>query len=249
MLIVSTKIKRFFIGTSGWSYKHWDIKFYPKDLAKKDWFEFYTRNFKTVEINYSFYRWPRESIIRKWYKLAPKEFYFTMKAPRTITHIKKLKDINDKVGDFYKLTDLLQDKKGCHLFQLPPFIKYNKRSFETIKNFCESLNPKEKNVIEFRHRGWWKDKVYNMLKKYNITFCIVSGLQMPDDIIITTETAYFRFHGRKYVTNYSDEELKNYSNKIKELDCKKIYCYFNNDNNAYAPYNAKKLINLLRIDT
>ncbi len=248
MLRVSNKNKRIFIGTSGWSYKHWAEKFYPKDIAKKDWFGFYTRNFGTVEINYSFYRWAKESTIKNWYKKAPKNFYITMKAPKTITHIKKLNDVNEKVGDFYRLTDLLHEKKGCHLFQLPPFIKYNKESFEKIQHFCESLNPKEMNVIEFRYKGWWKDKVYNLLKEYNVIFCIVSGLEMPDDIITTTETAYFRFHGQKYLSNYSDEELKNYAQKIKELDCKKIYCYFNNDINAYAPNNAKKLLNLLDID-
>ena len=238
--------KTYHIGTSGWNYSHWRTLFYPEGLPQKGWLRFYASRFDTVEINYSFYRWPSEKTMQNWYKTAPENFQFTLKAPRTISHIKKFKDVSEKVQEFYRLTDLLKEKAACHLFQLPPSIRYNEKNFQIIELFCETLDPQRKNVIEFRDPTWWYEQVYALLKKYNVAFCITSGLEMPEEIIVTSDMAYFRFHGENYSTNYSKEELTKYARIMQDLDCERVYAYFNNDANAYAPYNAEALRTLLK---
>ncbi|MDP2925940.1 MAG: DUF72 domain-containing protein [Nanoarchaeota archaeon] len=237
-------MKEYLIGTSGWNYEHWENRFYPKIISKKEWFNFYSKNFNTVEINYSFYRWPNEKTMKKWYKESPSSFKFTLKAPRTITHVKKLNNTEKWVNDFYKLASLLKEKLACILFQLPPSFNFNINNLNKLKKFLESLDLKIENVIEFRHASWWNKKVFILLKNKAI-FCIVSSQEMPKDVVLTENTAYFRFHGINYSSDYSLNELKKYADKMKKLKCKKVYAYFNNDSNAYAVKNAKQLIKLV----
>ncbi|MFZ5955218.1 MAG: DUF72 domain-containing protein [Nanoarchaeota archaeon] len=232
---------KYIIGTSGWNYEHWKKRFYPENLAKSKWLDFYVNHFDTVEVNYSFYRWPNEKVLLKWHKHAPKNFLFTLKAPRLITHIKKINNVELLIKDFNHLTSLLKNNLGCYLFQLPPSLKFNEKNFDLLNNFLKILNNKIDNVIEFRHKSWWNDKVYHLLKKNKIGFCIVSGLDMPDSIVLSADFAYFRFHGNSYSSNYSKEQLKKYAGLMKTLKCKRVYAYFNNDANAYSVYNALEL--------
>jgi len=237
--------KRYFIGTSGWNYNHWKDLFYPSKLSQKHWFAFYASKFSTVEINYTFYRWPQEKTLLNWYNNAPTNFQFTLKVPRTITHIRKFHEVGEKVLEFYKLTELLQEKVACHLFQTPPSMQFNEKNFIKLEQFCKTLDKMKKNVIEFRDESWWNEKIYALLKKYHVIFCITSGLNMPDDIILTSNIAYFRFHGEGYATKYSNEELEKYAETMQKLDCEQVYAYFNNDANAYAPQNAAELKRIL----
>ncbi len=235
---------KFFIGTSGWNYEHWVRRFYPKNTSQKKWLEFYSRYFNTVEINMTFYRWPKPSFLLSWYKRVD-NFKFTLKAPRTITHIRKLNNVERQVKDFYKLASLLKEKLGCILWQLPPNFKPSSTNIEKLKNFLKILDKEHKNVIEFRHEDWWQEEIYQLLKEYKICFCIISGLEMPENVIVTTNFAYFRFHGLHYSSCYTENEMKDYAERMKKLKSKKrvkeIYAYFNNDSNAYAIKNAKQL--------
>lgn len=238
------KIK-FFIGTSGWSYLHWRGRFYPQELSSYKWLEHYAKHFNTAEVNMTFYRWPNETLLKNWYKRTPQEFYFTLKAPQTITHIKKLKNVEVMLKQFYQLASLLKEKLACILFQLPPSLKFN---YEKLEGFLQDLNLEFKNVIEFRNESWWQDSTYKLMKKYNTSFCIVSAPRLPDEAIITSKIAYIRFHGLGwYSSNYSNAELKKWAEKIKKAtkSCREVYCYFNNDYNAYAIYNAIELKKLL----
>lgn len=247
-------MKKYFIGTSGWNYEHWIRRFYPKKLQQKKWLEFYSQHFNTVEINMTFYRWPKESFFKSWYKRTPKDFKFTLKATRLITHIKKLKNVKKLVKDFYKLTSLLKEKLACILWQLPPSFKPNEKNIKKLENFLKLLNKKYKNVIEFRNERWWQPEIYKLLKKYKVCFCIVSGIEMPKDIIVTANFAYFRFHGDNYSSCYTEKQMQDYAKKMKKLanrkskdKIKKIYAYFNNDSNAYAIKNAKQLKEFLKV--
>jgi len=229
-----------YLGCSGWSYDHWIKRFYPKDLPSNQWIIYYAKTFNTVEINMSFYRFPFPNMIKAWYKKTPKDFKFTFKANRLITHMKKLKNTKPIINRFYKLTDLMKEKLGCILFQLPPSIKYNKT---LLNNFIKQLNKKYKNVIEFRHESWFNKECYNILKKNNIIYCIVSSPEMPEDYQKTSNIVYLRLHGKQgmYSDNYSKKELKEIANKLKKLRYKHCYVYFNNDSNAYAVYNCIEL--------
>lgn len=233
------------IGTSGWNYDHWKERFYPKDIPKKHWFGYYSTQFDTVEINYSFYRWPSDKTVKNWHKISDEGFIFTMKAPRIITHVKKLNEVEKWVRDFYELISLLKNKQGAILFQLPGSFKYNKDNFDKLKIFLNLLDKKKDNVVEFRDKSWWREEIYELFRKEKTIFCSVSGHGMPEDIIKTTDSLYVRFHGKDYTVDYSQKELKKYAKKIKEASPNKVYAYFNNDYNAYAPKNAQELRRLL----
>lgn len=233
---------KFHLGCSGWYYQGWENLFY-KDLPKNQWFKFYAQNFNTVELNSPFYHFPKLSTAKTWYRNAPDDFVYSVKANRMITHLKKFKGTKKIVDDFYKVVSELREKLGCVLFQLPPNVHYHK---EKLKEIIKQLNPKYKNVLEFRHPSWWNKETYELLKDNNIIFCIVSGPGLPEDFIKTSKDIYIRLHGKSwYDYNYSKKELREYAQKIKKAKAKTAWAYFNNDYYAYAPKNCLELMKLL----
>lgn len=238
--------KDYFIGCSGFHYKDWKGKFYPEDIPQKKWLEYYAEQFDTVEINNSFYRMPKETTMEQWYERVPEGFSFTLKGSRYVTHIKKLNDIDESVKNFYHLADLLKEKLGCILWQLPPNLRKNA---EKLKNFCSVLNEDYHNVIEFRHNSWYDEEVYNIMKNHNVAFCIISAPgDLPEDTITTADFAYVRFHGKKdwYNYKYSKDEMETWSNSIQSLNAKQVYAYFNNDYDANAIKDGHQLQELLK---
>jgi len=234
----------FHIGTSGWSYPGWRELFYPEELPSKDWLSYYAGHFSTVEINMTFYRFPRPETLKGWLEKTPPHFTFTLKANRQITHLKKIKNVQNEVRYFYILANSLREKLGCLLFQLPPSIHLD---LPLLKDFLATLSPEFKNVIEFRHESCYEEKVYEILRTQKAIFCTVSSAQVPSTPIVTAETVYFRFHGltRGYRHNYSDDELKEWAERIKKLSPKECFIYFNNDYQAHAVENAKTLEKML----
>ncbi len=233
------------IGCSGWFYWHWKGKFYPKDIPQNKWFKHYTEYFNTVELNSSFYRFPKLSTAKTWYRQAPKDFIYTLKVNRFITHIKKFKNTKKLIKDFYKLGNVLNQKMGCFLFQLPPSLKYNK---DKLNEIIGQLDPKRKNVIEFRHESWFNKEVYDKFKENKIIFCIVSSPEMPEDFIKTADDIYIRFHGKEdlYGSKYTNKELKSWAKKIKKCKARNTWAYFNNDDNANAVGNSLELKKVLK---
>ncbi len=233
--------KIYHLGCSGYFYKGWWGRFYPKELKMSQWFSYYATKFNTVEINATFYRIPKPSDIKRWYKQAPEGFLFSVKMPRTITHYKKFRDTEKETKDFYNLVkDNLREKLACMLIQLPPSYK---ASAENLDIILDQIDPEVKNVIEFRHKSWWNEETYKKMREKGVCFCSVSAPNLPEDLIVTTDFAYIRFHGKEgwYKYDYSDEELKEWALKIKQAECKEIFAYFNNDFNANAPRNCEKL--------
>jgi len=233
------------LGTSGWSYPGWRGRFYPEDLSQKDWLAFYAQHFTTVEINMTFYRFPKPETLRNWLDKTPHHFTFTLKANRQITHLKKLKNVRSEIRYFYILAHTLREKLGCILFQLPPSLTLD---MDLLKEFLSTLSPDYKNVIEFRHESWYAEEVYELLRSQNVIFCVVSSAKVPKTIVETEETLYFRFHGLTggYRYNYSDEELQEWEGAIKKAKARESYVYFNNDYQAYAVHNCLKLRSLLQ---
>ncbi len=233
-----------FIGCSGFHYDDWKGKFYPEDLSKDEWLPYYAEHFQTVEINNSFYGLPSEKTLENWHKQTPRHFKFTMKGSRYVTHQKKLvndENMREAVKIFYERVEKLRGKLGCVLWQLPGNLH---RNDEKLKNFCSFLSSDFKNVIEFRHESWFDDKIYRMMKKQNVGFCILSAPDtLPETPAVTTDTAYVRFHGKDewYVYDYSNRELKEWAERIEDLSAERVYCYFNNDTEAKAVKNAQFL--------
>jgi len=228
------------LGTSGWSYSEWKGKFYPEEISQKEWLPFYAEHFNTVEINMTFYRFPKPETLKGWLDKTPSHFLFTLKANRQITHRKKIKEVKNDVRYFYFLADNLQDRLGCILFQLPPSLT---KDMELLEDFLSTLSPEYRNVIEFRHESWYTEEVYDLLKSYKVTFCVVSSTKVPKTIVETAEAVYFRFHGLTdgYRYSYSDEELKEWAKAIKEARARECFIYFNNDYQANAVSNCEKL--------
>ncbi len=243
-----------FIGTSGYSYSHWAKGvFYPTKISSQKWLEYYSQFFNTVELNITFYRLPSIEAFLKWYEQTPQNFVFAVKGSRFITHIKKLKDIQESLELFFSHLQNLKEKLKVILWQLPPYLKFTP---ERLTSFCYSLNniPLSQHinqVFEFRHSSWFCQEVYKILGEYNYSICLAHSKYWPYQEIITANFIYLRLHGGEvlYSTNYSKEELKYWVDKCKlwKKRVKKIYIYFNNDARGYAVKNAlyfKKLLNL-----
>jgi uncharacterized protein YecE (DUF72 family) len=233
------------IGCSGFHYKDWRGLFYPEKLAMKYWFDYYCQHFKTLELNVTFYRFPQLSFLQTWYRKAPADFRFSVKAPKAITHFKQFHDTARMINDFYgTINNGLQEKLGPVLFQMPPRFAYDEERLERI---IKSLNPSFNNVAEFRHVSWWRQDVYKALAENNITFCGMSHPTLPDEVIENTSSVYYRFHGvpNLYRSPYSEEFLQNVMNTLKENPrVKEGWFYFNNDYDAVAVGNAKEMIAL-----
>lgn len=248
---------KYFIGTSGWQYYHWRGEFYPQRLPSKQWLEFYSQHFLTVEINTSFYHLTRPTSFQKWHKLTPKGFVFAVKLYRFITHLKRLKtdkQTRSVLKDYLINVSFLKNKLGPILIQLPPNLKKDEK---LLKNFLNVLREVKSQIlskkkllfaIEFRHFSWLESKVYEILEKFEIGFCISDSPRWQTDFLATTDWAYLRFHGkpRLFASLYSLKELQQWAQKIKKLKIKKIFIYFNNDYKGYAVKNAKEMLKLLK---
>jgi uncharacterized protein YecE (DUF72 family) len=232
--------QKLFIGTCGWNYKHWKENFYPKDIPQKSWLNFYSEKFNTVEINSSFYHLPKEKTFENWKKSVGKNFIYSVKASRYITHMKKLHDSEESVKTFLDRTKILNGKLGSILFQLPPYLQFD---YDKLKNFLAILPRKNKITIEFRHKSWWNEDTYKLLEKYNIAFCIYELGEKVSPQKITADFAYIRLHGpgAKYKGNYHNQTFKKWIKKFKSWKVKEIYCYFDNDEKGFAAKNALKL--------
>ena len=234
------------IGTSGWHYAHWQKRFYPDKLPKSSWLEYYSHTFDTVEINNTFYQLPKLQSVETWYQTAPKNFLFTVKANRYITHIKRLKDASESLNRFFDVIGAFKEKCGPILYQLPPNFHQDHCRLE---GFLKILPSDHLSVFEFRHKSWFSQDTLKLLDQYNAVFCVhdMPGLQTP--CAITGKTIYLRFHGpsERYAGNYCDKTLTDWSCWITDnlSRVKKVFVYFNNDTNAYAVNNAKTLISLL----
>jgi uncharacterized protein YecE (DUF72 family) len=229
------------VGTSGWHYDHWRKRFYPVDLPKSKWFEHYARHFDTVEINNTFYQLPKEISVRRWREQAPKDFIYTVKANRYITHIKKLKDATEEVGRFFERSRLLKEKLGPVLYQLPPSMH---KDLERLEAFIKLLPKKHPAVFEFRHESWYTQDTCALLNKYNAAFCNHDLPGRASPRAVTGDIIYVRFHGTtgRYSGNYSKSALQEWADWIEDnlKGIRAVYAYFNNDYNAYAVNNAKQ---------
>jgi uncharacterized protein YecE (DUF72 family) len=230
------------IGCSWFYYKHWKEIFYPKDIPQRMWFEFYCMHFNTLELNVTFYRFPVISMLQKWYSKSSPGFSFSVKAPKLITHFKKLNDCGKLISDFYSVVqEGLKEKTGSFLFQFPPQFNFTAERLDKIIN---SLDPAFPNVVEFRHNSWWNEAAYKSFKKHNISFSGMSHPLLPGNIIANTSLLYYRMHGvpELYKSPYSLTDIKKVIKIIeKSTGIKKAFIYFNNDIGGSAIKNAKEM--------
>jgi len=238
-----------FIGTSGWVYSDWEGIFYPENLPSKDKLKYFSQHFKTAEINYSFYHLPKKSTYQNWYFQTPEDFLFAVKASRFITHIKRLKDVKEAWKVFADNALNLKEKLGPILFQFPPSFKTTEENIKRLENFlkliCLTTGVKQRYVFEFRHKTWCDEKIYKLLRKYNIAWVIADSPRYPKAEVVTANFVYIRMHGSKvlFSSKYTKKELQDLAQKIKKwLKTCDVYIYFNNDARGFAIKNAKELL-------
>jgi uncharacterized protein YecE (DUF72 family) len=239
-------MSKLFIGTSGWNYAHWaEGIFYPQGLSQTKWLEHYAKFFNSVELNVTFYRLLQKKIFQNWRKRTPRNFHFVAKGSRFITHIKKIKGIEEPLKLFIERVCGLKEKLAAILWQLPPSFKKDLNRLEYFLKLLKKI--KIRQVFEFRNDSWFDQEVYALLKRYNVCLCIAHSGRFPCVKEVTAGFIYLRFHGGDslYSSNYSDKELKEWADFVKEYKGKDIFAFFNNDAYGYALKNALRFRELL----
>ncbi len=238
--------KRIYIGTSGYFYSGWIGKFYPPEINSKDFLLYYQQFFNTVEINSTFYHMPKPSTMKSLKNKLKEDFKVSLKMPRIITHMKRLKNVEDELSKFFESVSFVKDNLGVILIQLPPSLKFDT---ELLKDFFVKLPKEFSFAIEFRHKTWLNDFTFSILKEFNVAFVITHGDNYPFLKTETSSIVYIRLHGPKelYASSYSKEELESWKSYIMELCAKgySVYVYFNNDFFGYAVDNALMLTKML----
>ena len=240
--IIRMKRGTIHIGTSGWHYLHWVGVFYPEHMPSGEFLTYYTRYFGTVEINNTFYHLPTVQTLRDWRDRTPKGFLFACKGSRFITHMKKLKDPRQSVRRFLQTIEVLGEKVGPILFQLPPHWRKN---LTRLDDFLKTLPSKYRFAFEFRDESWFDQTIYDLLAKHHAAFCFynLAGRWSPE--IVTANFVYIRLHGPKgpYQGEYDEKILRAWAKKSERWSSEgmDVFCYFDNDQNGHAAKDGMKL--------
>jgi uncharacterized protein YecE (DUF72 family) len=211
-------------------------------VRKTQFLSFYTRHFQTAEINNTFYRLPSKQTLAAWRDQVPKNFVFSVKASRYITHMKKLKDPDEPVSVFLGVVSTLKERLGPILFQLPPRWRFNP---VRLQNFLECLPRNHRYVFEFRDESWFQPECYEMLRRHQAAFCLyeLAGTSSPKEL--TADFVYVRLHGPRgaYRGQYGVSALAGWAGAFSAWLQKdrEVFCYFDNDETGYAPLNALRL--------
>jgi uncharacterized protein YecE (DUF72 family) len=244
---VSVKGQRVWIGCSGYVYKHWRGAFYPQDLPESRWLSHYAQFFPTVELNNTHYMLPSEKTFEGWRDNSPEGFLYAVKANRYITHMKKLKEPQEPLDRMFERARLLGPKLGPVLYQLPPRWRFNAGRLET---FLAALPAGIEHTIEVREPSWLNPDFFSMLERSSVAFCIASLPIYETPLVATAPFVYIRFHGsgHMYYYDYTPDELRHWRDVILRFagEGRTVYCYFNNDPNAWAVRNALELMRLVR---
>jgi len=238
------------IGTSGWSYAHWEHVLYPPGLPPAQRLAHYVRAFDTAELNASFYRWPKESTFAGWNRRLPPGFLLSVKAPRGLTHAKRLYAPEVWMERLTSCWHQLRDRRGVLLVQLPPKLA---RDDARLEHFLALLPDWIRVAVEFRHPSWLDDRVFDILRRYGAAYVVMSGAGLPCVLQATAPFVYVRLHGpdhdHLYGGSYSDADLGWWADRVRDWQGlgHSVFVYFNNDGHGNAVRNAWTLRNLLGV--
>ena len=233
-----------YIGTSGWSYDHWQGILYPHGTKPWNRLGYYVQHYQTVELNSSFYRWPTLAAFKSWQRRLPSSFLMSVKAPRYLTHTKCLYAPEGWIERIRTCWHELSDKRAVLLIQLSPKFAFD---LERLRYFLQQIPIWMRIAIEFRRPSWHQETVFRLLQQYGAAYCIMSGANLPCVLRATAPFVYVRMHGpdqqHLYGGSYSDADLHWWCNRIREWESqgKDVYVYFNNDGGGNALFNASRL--------
>lgn len=225
------------VGTSGYNYPEWKGSFYPEKLPASQMLGYYAERFPTVEINYTFYRLPNETLVAGWAAGTPTPYKLTLKAPKRITHDRKLRDVGDLLRTFCHIAGTLGDKLGVLLFQLGPTFKVDLEVFDA---FLADLPPGARAAFEFRHASWFDEAVYQRLRARNLALCIADSEKLSTPMVATASYGYFRLRDEGYV----DADLDRWADVIRlhQAQWKDTFVYFKHEEEGKGPEFARRLI-------
>ena len=228
-----------YVGTSGYSYPEWKGTFYPDGLPEKQMLRFYGERFRSVEINNTFYRMPKSSVLESWAGEVPADFKFVLKAPQRITHMQRLKDAGDNVAYLAKTAAALKERLGPLLFQLPPYLK---KDLPRLRDFLPLIR-EQRAAFEFRHQSWFDDEVLSLLREHRAALCIAEAendLSIP--FVSTAEWGYLRLRR----PDYGDTELKTWADRVHGQKWQDAFVFFKHEEEGMGPKMARKFLELAR---
>jgi uncharacterized protein YecE (DUF72 family) len=228
------------VGTSGYNYPEWKGSFYPEKFPASKMLLYYAERFATVEINYTFYRFPNEKILAGWNQETPERFKLTLKAPKRITHDARLRDCAESLTRFLQVANTLGPKLGALLFQLPPFFKKDLAVFDS---FLEAMPAGVQAAVEFRHYSWLDEEVYARLRAKNLALCIADSENSSTPLQMTADYAYFRLRDE----GYTPSDIVKWARTIREQTAKsrEVYVYFKHEELGKGPEFARLLLSEL----
>jgi uncharacterized protein YecE (DUF72 family) len=228
-----------YAGTSGYSYDGWKGSFYPGDLPARDMLRFYGGKLPAVEIDNTFYRLPKASVLETWTKQVPEDFRFVIKASRRITHFKRLKDAEDETSYLLRTAAALGDRLGLILFQLPPNLR---KDIPRLQRFLDLLPEDARAAFEFRHPSWLDDKVLDGLRSRNLALCLSDAEdEMEPEIIRTARRGYVRLRRPAY----TPADLSRWANQLRAQAWDETYVFFNHEEEGAGPELAARFLRLL----
>jgi uncharacterized protein YecE (DUF72 family) len=230
------------VGTSGYNYPEWKGSFYPADLPTTKMLPFYAGKFPTVEINYTFYRMPTPKLIAGWRAQVPPEFRFTLKAPKRITHDRRLRpgDVAESVQGFITAAAELGPQLAALLFQLPPNFK---KDVPLLKEFLSLLPPKTTAAFEFRNASWLEEEVFDALRARNIALCIADSEARETPLVATADYAYLRLRDE----GYGDTEIAQWTDTARKLSetARDVFVYFKHEDEGKGAAFGQQMMSLL----
>ena len=228
------------VGTSGYNFPEWKGTFYPAKFSESKMLEYYAQRLSTVEVNYTFYRMPNPKAVAGWDAVTPAGFTFVLKAPQRITHIARLKDIDDPLRYFLEVARKLGKKLGPILFQLPPNFK---KDVARLGDLLTQFPPDIRCAWEFRHESWFADDVYEVLRTGNAALCVADTEEGNTPLVATADFGYFRLRDE----GYSKKDLEQWAAKVRELGkgWKDAFVFFKHEESGIGPKLAQQFVELL----
>jgi uncharacterized protein YecE (DUF72 family) len=242
-----TALSGVLVGTSGWTYDGWRGPFYPPEIPKRTWLEYYATRFSTTEVNGSFYRTPSLDAVRAWRDQTPEDFLFAWKASKFITHWKRLTaKCDNSIALMVTRLKVLGPKLGPVLFQLPPQFAANR---ERLAAFILMLPKRYRYAFEFRHPSWYDSAIIDLLRENDLALCLSDHHDAPSPWLVTASHVYVRGHGPdgRYRDNYPGATLQAWSRSIRQWqrERREVFVYFDNDQKSAAPVDAQRLLQML----
>ncbi len=211
------------VGTSGFAYKEWKGRFYPEKISPKEMLGFYSGRLDTVEINNTFYRMPKESVLTSWAEQVPGDFVFALKAPQVITHVKRLWNVSEETEYLFRTLWALDRKLGPVLFQFPKSFRANRPALE---DFLGLIPGDRACAFEFRSASWLDDEILNLLREKGCSLCIADADENPvNEIIPTASLGYLRLRR----SDYTDADLSQWLERILSQKWDKAFVFFKHE--------------------